>query len=186
MTLFLNFFFPRVQRIQRIAHARLNAEGCDTSSACLLMREKAKATSERMPEAERQRSLRRSLSLSPLSLSLSERKEKQSPPQNFENLSAFLLSMGRVRATQEGSGGADEATAWESETSVRCLVTHGARGSRRVVRTAGVREGVFRLNCDTGMIGRHGRAEQDRMRGQNRAGTGSASVSVHGSSMGVL
>ena len=32
-----------------------------------------------------------------------------------------------------------EATEWESETSVRCLVGHGVRGSRRVSLTAGSR-----------------------------------------------
>ena len=32
-----------------------------------------------------------------------------------------------------------EGTEWESETSVRCLVGHGARGTRRVAMTAGER-----------------------------------------------
>ena len=32
-----------------------------------------------------------------------------------------------------------EGTEWESETSVRCLVGHGARGTRRVSMTAGER-----------------------------------------------
>ena len=32
-----------------------------------------------------------------------------------------------------------EATEWESETSMRCMVGHGARGTRRVVMTAGDR-----------------------------------------------
>ena len=34
-----------------------------------------------------------------------------------------------------------EGTEWESETSVRCLVGHGARGTRRVVMTAGEQGG---------------------------------------------
>jgi hypothetical protein len=52
-------------------------------------------------------------------------------------------SMGLVTHTgraREGHTGC-EATEWESETSVRCLVTHGARGTRRVTMTVGERGG---------------------------------------------
>ena len=45
---------------------------------------------------------------------------------------------GRAREGQTGC----EATEWESETSVRCLESHGGRGTRRVVMTAGEREGA--------------------------------------------
>ena len=51
-------------------------------------------------------------------------------------------SMGLVTYTgraREGQTGC-EATEWESETSVRCMVAHGARGTRRVVMTVGERE----------------------------------------------
>ena len=47
-----------------------------------------------------------------------------------------FTAMGRVGQT------GCEGTEWESETSVRCLVGHGARGTRRVVMTAGEREGA--------------------------------------------
>jgi hypothetical protein len=50
-------------------------------------------------------------------------------------------SMGLVTYTgraREGHTGC-EATEWESETSARCLVTHGARGTRRLTMTVGQR-----------------------------------------------
>eukprot|EP00001_Collodictyon_triciliatum_P158170 27748_6 len=52
-------------------------------------------------------------------------------------------SMGLVALTamvRSGQTGC-EGTEWESETSVRCLVGHGARGTRRVVMTTGERGG---------------------------------------------
>ena len=73
-----------------------------------------------------------------------------------------------------------EGTEWESETSVRCLVGHGIRGTRRVAMTAGERAGACRRRCsvDAGSLSVSGEA--------NRAGTGSASVTVHGSSLGLV
>ena len=47
---------------------------------------------------------------------------------------------------REGQTGC-EATEWESETSVRCLVGQGARGTRRVVMTAGERGGSMTEGC---------------------------------------
>jgi hypothetical protein len=91
-------------------------------------------------------------------------------------------SMGLVTYTgraREGHTGC-EATEWESETSARCLVTHGARGARRVTMTVGQRgDSVTQgWSLDVGASSMMGR--------QNRAGTGSASVTVHGASMGLV
>jgi hypothetical protein len=91
-------------------------------------------------------------------------------------------SMGLVTHTggfREGHTGC-EATQWESETSMRCLVTHGARGTRRVVMTAGDRGGSVTQGWSVD-VGKWGSVV-----GQNRAGTGSASVTVHGASMGLV
>lgn len=70
-----------------------------------------------------------------------------------------------------------KASDWESETSMRCLVGHGVRGSQRMVVTAGERGGSLSEGWST---------DTPRMsagcRG-NREGTGSASVTVHDSSM---
>ena len=53
-------------------------------------------------------------------------------------------SMGLVAYTGEARQGQTgcEATEWESETSVRCMVGHGSRGTRRVVMTAGSEGGA--------------------------------------------
>ena len=70
---------------------------------------------------------------------------------------------GRAR---EGHTGC-EATEWESETSVRCMVTHGARGTRRLVMTVGEQGGgsvTQGWSADVGAL--------SVMRGQNAAGTG--------------
>ena len=91
-------------------------------------------------------------------------------------------SMGLVAFTgsvREGETGC-EATEWESETSVRCLVWSGRGGTRRVVMTAGERggsvSGAWSVDVGGVSMGRRG----------NRAGTGSASVTVHGASMGLV
>ena len=80
---------------------------------------------------------------------------------------------------REGQTGC-EATEWESETSMRCMVGHGARGTRRVVMTVGERGGSVSqaLSLDLGWI--------SITRRGNRAGTGSTSVTVHGASMGLV
>ena len=72
-----------------------------------------------------------------------------------------------------------EGTEWESETSVRCLMGHGGGGTRRVVMTAGERGGSMTegWSVDTSGV--------SMTRRQNRAGTGSGSMTVHGSSMGL-
>jgi hypothetical protein len=91
-------------------------------------------------------------------------------------------SMGLVTYTgraREGHMGC-EAKQWESETSVGCLVAHGARGTRRVTRTVGERGGSITQALSADLIA------LSVMRRQNRAGTGSASVTVHGASMGLV
>ena len=91
-------------------------------------------------------------------------------------------NMGLVTYTgraREGHTGC-ETTEWESETSVRCLVGHGARGTRRVVMTVGEHgESVTQAwSVEIGAL--------SVMRRENRAGAGSASVTVHGASMGLV
>ena len=83
---------------------------------------------------------------------------------------------GRARQGHTGCG----ATEWESETSVRCLVGHGVRGTRRVVMTAGERGGSVTQawSVDVGGL--------SVMHRGNRAGTGSTSMTVHGASMGLV
>ena len=80
---------------------------------------------------------------------------------------------------REGHTGC-EGTEWESETSVRCLMGHGARGTRRVAMTAGERSGSMSegYSVDGGSM--------SVMRRENRAGTGSASVTVQGSGLGLV
>jgi hypothetical protein len=91
-------------------------------------------------------------------------------------------SMGVVAHTVRGRGGHTgcEGTVWQSETSVRCLVGNGSGGTRRVVMTAGGRRGSVTQgwSVDT--------PDLSRMRRLNHAGTGSASITVHGSSMGLV
>ena len=83
---------------------------------------------------------------------------------------------GRAR---EGHTGC-EATEWESETALRCLVVRGSRGTRRVVMTTGDRGGSVTQSWSVDLAG------LSVMRRQNRAGTGSTSVTIHGSSMGLV
>ena len=89
------------------------------------------------------------------------------------------VGLGLVAFTALGRVGQTgcEGTEWESETSVRCLVGQGSQGTRRVVMTAGSgREHAEAYSC--------GHGEHERDAAVNRAGTGSASVTVHGSGWG--
>ena len=83
---------------------------------------------------------------------------------------------GMVRSGETGC----EGTEWESETSVRCLMGHGARGTRRVAMTAGERSGSMSegYSVDEGRMSVTG--------GRNRAGTGSGSVTVQGAGVGLV
>ena len=87
---------------------------------------------------------------------------------------AALTAMGR--AGQTGC----EGTEWESETSVRCMVGHGAGGTRRAVMTVGERGGSL---SQAWSIEAPGLSSVTRI---NAAGTGSTSVTVHGASMGLV
>ena len=91
-------------------------------------------------------------------------------------------SLGLVALTALGRIGQTgcEGTGWESETSVRCLVGQGIRGTRRVAMTAGERtvSGSAKYSVDVGSV--------SLTRGSNRAGTGSASVTVHGAGLGLV
>merc|ERR1719183_1996284 len=91
-------------------------------------------------------------------------------------------SLGLVASTALGRTGQTgcEGTEWESETSVRCMVTHGVQGTRRVAMTAGERGGSMSeaYSVDEGSM--------STLHRDNRAGTGSASVTVHGASLGLV
>ena len=74
-----------------------------------------------------------------------------------------------------------EGTEWESETSVRCKAGHGRQGTRRLTLTAGRhlrRSMTEAYSVDVGSV--------SLMRRVNHAGTGSASVTVHGGSLGLV
>jgi hypothetical protein len=90
--------------------------------------------------------------------------------------------MGIVRHTAKGRAGHTgcEGTDWQSETSVRCRVGHGSGLSRRVVMTVGSQGGSMTEAWSADGSG------LSRLRRSNRAGTGSASMTVHGSSMGIV
>ena len=83
---------------------------------------------------------------------------------------------GMVRPGQTGC----EGTEWESETSVQCRGGHGAGGTRRITITASERVGSMSqvYSVDAGIV-------RAAISG-NHAGTGSASVTVHGSSLGLV
>ena len=62
---------------------------------------------------------------------------------------------------------------------MRCMAGQGALGTRRVVMTVGKQEGSVTQVFSEDVPG------LSVMRRQNHAGTGSASVTVHGASMGL-
>ena len=84
--------------------------------------------------------------------------------------------LGMVSLTAMGRSGHTgcEGTEWESETSVRCLMGHGARGTRRVAMTAGERSGSMSegYSVDGGSM--------SVTQGYNTAGMGSTTMTVHG------
>ena len=89
-------------------------------------------------------------------------------------------SMGLVAYTgkaREGQTGC-EATEWESETSMRCMVGHGARGTRRVVMTAGDRG----ASVTAGLVGGHGGTEHgaSKQPGGHGLGIGDGAWGKHG------
>jgi hypothetical protein len=100
----------------------------------------------------------------------------------WSSMTVHGLNMGVVAHTVRGRMGHTgcEGTLWQSETSVRCLVAHGAGGTRRVVMTAGGRGGSVTQGWSMDTAG------LSRMRRMNRAAAGSASMTVHGSGMGVV
>ena len=87
---------------------------------------------------------------------------------------AAVTALGRIGQT------GCEGTEWESETSVRCMIGQGSPGTWRVVMTAGERGGSMSegYSVDVGSM--------STLHRDNRAGTGSASVTVHGASLGLI
>jgi len=91
-------------------------------------------------------------------------------------------SMGLVTYTgwaRQGQTGC-KATEWESETSVRCLVGHAGRGTRRVIVSAESQVGTssFVFSSDRGIV-----SVSER---RNGASTGSVSVAIVGSGYGFI
>jgi hypothetical protein len=167
--------------------AREGHTGCEatqweseTSVRCLVTHGARGTRRVVMTVGERGRSVTQGWSVDVGALSVMRRQNRAGT--GSASVTVHGASMGLVTYTgraREGHTGC-EATQWESETSVRCLVTHGARGTRRVVMTAGERGGSVTQgwSVDVGAL--------SVMRRQNRAGTGSASVTVHGASMGLV
>ena len=90
-------------------------------------------------------------------------------------------SMGLVTHTgmaRHGQTGC-EATEWESETSVRCMVGHGLRGTRRVILS------VSRSLHSSSLVWSFDVGGLSLVRRSNRQGSGAASMTVHGRSMGL-
>ena len=81
-------------------------------------------------------------------------------------------------STREGQTGC-EASEWQSDTSLRCMVGHGAMGTRRVVITTEQTRGSLSQgwSWDSPVL--------SLMRQINRPGSGSASITVHGVGIGV-
>jgi hypothetical protein len=86
----------------------------------------------------------------------------------------FLFASGSAR------GGATEceASQWESETSVRCLIGRGVQGSRRVVVTTGGRSGSASGSLSFDNVVAHYSIHR------NCVGTGSSSLTVYGTGIG--
>ena len=85
--------------------------------------------------------------------------------------------VGYSSQVRQGSTGC-EATGWESETSVRCHVSVGMRGTRRVTMTSGEQGGSITEAWSMD------RSEMSVVRRSNYAGTGSLSFVVLGYSVG--
>jgi hypothetical protein len=124
-------------------------------------------------------SLTRVMSIEAIGLSASRRSNAAGTGSAFVTVHGAGLGhaalTGMMRAGQTGC----EGTEWESETSMRCLVGHGSRGTRRVTLTAGELSGSMTeaLSVDVTGMSAMGRG--------NAAGTGSAWVTVHGGGLGL-
>ena len=96
------------------------------------------------------------------------------------SITVFGKGFGTVMYTGSARVGRSgvESTEWESDTSVRCLIGHGASGTRRVVVTAGERGGSLSQGWSVDLPG------LSVMRRSNMLWTGSMSLTMHGASMG--
>jgi hypothetical protein len=90
--------------------------------------------------------------------------------------------LGHVTLTHKGriEHTANEATEWESETSLRCLTGQGKRQSRRVLITAGERSGSVTQSWSLDLV------SISTLHHCNAAMTGSASLTIHGSDIGLI
>jgi len=72
-----------------------------------------------------------------------------------------------------------ERSAWAAETEVFCMISHGLRGTRRIIMTVGEKAGSKSQawSFDTEKL--------SLVRRSNRAGTGSGSITIHGAMLGL-
>jgi hypothetical protein len=169
------------------AMGRMGQTGCEgteweseTSVRCLVGHGSRETRRLTLTTGERGGSMSEAYSLDARSLSVMRRSNHGST--GTASVTVHGSSLGSAALTAMGRMGQTgcEGTEWESETSVRCLVGHGARGTRRVAMTAGDRSGSMSGAYSSDMTG-----ASMTSRG-NRAGTGSASVTVHGSGLGLV
>jgi hypothetical protein len=169
------------------AMGRMGQTGCEgteweseTSVRCLVGHGSRETRRLTLTTGERGGSMSEAYSLDARSLSVMRRSNHGST--GTASVTVHGSSLGSAALTAMGRMGQTgcEGTEWESETSVRCLVGHGARGTRRVAMTAGDRSGSMSEAYSSDMTG-----ASMTSRG-NRAGTGSASVTVHGSGLGLV
>jgi hypothetical protein len=168
------------------AMGRMGETGCEgteweseTSVRCLTSSGSRGTRRVAMTAGDQGGSLTRVMSFGALVLSASRRSNAAGTGSAFVTVHGAGLGhaalTGMMRAGQTGC----EGTEWESETSVRCLVGHGSRGTRRVTLTAGELSGSMTeaLSVDVTGMSAMGRG--------NAAGTGSAWVTVHGGGLGL-
>jgi hypothetical protein len=151
----------------------------DTSMACL--RSQTVSSSSRLMMTSGRNS-------GSISLGFSADMEMLSVVQRSNSVSSGSMSItihgagsGLVHFTSSIRQGmsASERTSWTADTSVRCLDSHGTSGTRQISLTVGIRAGseTASMSIDIGMA--------STFRRTNRGSTGSASVTVLGSNMGL-
>eukprot|EP00961_Rhodomonas_salina_P302802 3940985-Rhodomonas_salina.1 len=149
----------------------------DTSVRCLISSAVRLTRRVSMTVGERVGTLTSAFSVD-LSLSVSRRTNHQGTGSASVTVQGGSLGLVSYTQAMSISGTACESTRWEAETSVRCMMTNGVRGSRRVMVTVG--EHVSTVTSSFSIDARL----TSTIRGTNRAVTGSASVTVQGGLMG--
>ena len=166
----------------RLARTTCEATGWQSDSAlrCLSSNSVRGTVLIAMTIGERSGSASKGFSIDIQSVSSQIRRNKAGT--GSTSVTILGAGFGLIVRTASGSVGNSkcETTAWRSETSVRCLIGCGTRGTRRVVITAGERSGSRSAvySVDLGSI--------SKLRQLNRAGTGSGSVTVQGAGLGMV